>query len=184
MPQPRDEKILPQPQPASACRRHHKPMSAPPAALPIFSGVYHNKPIPPSLFNSPCSTEKLPGPTCSQPVRSFPLKSCCHCSARALPGRSVKARVRIARRLRRFTLHLRARIRSHQARHCTQKRRHFRACSCSHFRRLANAGRDATGCVPLLSRRLVLLITATATRQDGLGVLHTQFCRSSFTETA
>jgi hypothetical protein len=38
--------------------------------------------------------------------------------------------------------------------------------------------------VPLLSRRLVLLITATATRQDGLGVLHTQFCRSSFTETA
>jgi hypothetical protein len=32
-PQPRDEKILPQPQAESACRRHHEPMSAPPAEV-------------------------------------------------------------------------------------------------------------------------------------------------------
>ena len=31
MPQPRHEKILPQGQAESACRRHHEPMSAPPA---------------------------------------------------------------------------------------------------------------------------------------------------------
>jgi len=39
MPQIRHSKILPQPQAASACRRHHKPMSAPPAWLLVPAGA-------------------------------------------------------------------------------------------------------------------------------------------------
>src|SRR5579862_479983 len=34
--------------------------------------------MPPCVRISPSSTVSPPGPTCFQPVRSLPLKSCCH----------------------------------------------------------------------------------------------------------
>src|SRR5256885_16748450 len=34
--------------------------------------------MPPCVWINPFSTVMLPGPTCFHPVRSFPLKSCCH----------------------------------------------------------------------------------------------------------
>jgi len=41
MPQPKHEKILPQPQADSAWRRHYKPMSAPPAERPDACAQFH-----------------------------------------------------------------------------------------------------------------------------------------------
>src|SRR2546422_4608123 len=54
----------------------------------IFFRLYHRRPMPPSVLSILSSTANVPGPTCSQPARSLPLKSCVHRSdcARGDPG--------------------------------------------------------------------------------------------------
>src|SRR6185312_13999079 len=43
-----------------------------------FSFVQYNRPMPPWLPVNPSLTYRLPGPTCFQPLRSLPSKSCRH----------------------------------------------------------------------------------------------------------
>src|SRR5207247_5833585 len=58
----------------------------------IFPFVYQSKPMPPCVRMRPFSTVMLPGPTCSQPSRFLPLKSCSHFPSGA--GRAALARAR------------------------------------------------------------------------------------------
>src|SRR5579864_5246690 len=64
--------------------------------LPIFPPVQYSKPMPPCVRMRPSSTVSPPGPTCFHPVRSLPLKSCCHFPVSPLQTFSSAAIARVA----------------------------------------------------------------------------------------
>src|SRR5579885_1688013 len=55
---------------------------------PALPPVHHRSPMPPCVRIRPSSTTMDPLPTCCQPVRSFPLKSCCQLLEAANAARS------------------------------------------------------------------------------------------------
>src|SRR2546427_3202668 len=76
-------------------------------AFPIFSGVYQRSPIPPWVFSNPSSMTNFPGPTCSQPVMSLPLKSCFHSPDSGSVAKELKEKTRKSIRDHRSMNHLR-----------------------------------------------------------------------------
>src|SRR6185437_10137823 len=60
--------------------------------FPILPPFQYSSPIPPCVRINPFSTVSPPGPTCCQPFRSFPSKSCFHSAEKA----AVEAQQEIA----------------------------------------------------------------------------------------